>query len=52
MRRVQMKLSEMAPQKLEPKVDDKRPFRMPWLDSSYQETLLPTGSWQKVTYYI
>ena len=38
----------MAPPKLEGKVDDKRPFRMPWLDSCYQETLLPGSPWRKV----
>ena len=24
------------------------PFGLPWLDSCYQETLLPEGSWRKV----
>ena len=28
--------------------DEAHPFGLPWLDSCYQETLLPNGSWQKV----
>lgn len=39
----------MADPKLTPKakeLDELRPFGVPWLDSCYQETLLPNGPWQ------
>ena len=28
--------------------DDQHPFGVTWLDSCYQETLLPDGPWQQV----
>jgi hypothetical protein len=32
--------------------DTERPFNMPWLDSSFYETILPVTPWQNVNIHI